>query len=397
MKLKEILRPKCDFWERGIMIPACEEFLYLPDALTSLAKLPYRKVLVVVLNHRQSASQKVKDDNQKLWNFLFAFPNHRIREDLFHIEYPNLDILILDRIQFPLQEKQGVGIARHQGMNLLCKLYDEGFLRYPYFWSTDGDARFSEDYLKEIPSHLGLAICPYIHKPAGDALQIYELGLRYYTLGLIYANAPNPLPTIGSLIVIHREAYQKSHGFPDRMAGEDFYLINKASKIAPFGFLGDRHPVQLIDRESDRVPFGTGKGQADIAARELKHPLYHPIIFEKLKCWYEILYTSTDESLISDLKKIVPDTPVYKKMKKVLRQPAKGKRIVNRRLEFFDLFQTMRWIHFMRDNYHSSIDYISALQKTPFTMCSGSSLNELQIEMKEKEEQALVNFFAQKS
>ena len=34
---------------------------------------------------------------------------------------------------------------------------------------------------------------PVIHKPAGDASQIYELGLRYYTLGLIYANAPNPL------------------------------------------------------------------------------------------------------------------------------------------------------------------------------------------------------------
>ena len=393
--MKDLLKLKCDFWERGIMIPASEEFLYLPKALNSIAKLPYRKVVVVVLNQRQSAIQRVKDDNQKLWNFLFNFPNQNIREDLFHIEYPSLDILLLDRIHFPLQEKQGVGIARHHGMNLLCELYDEGLLRYPYFWSTDGDARFSEDYLQEIPSHLGLAICPYIHKPAGDALQIYELGLRYYTLGLIYANAPNPLPTIGSLIVIHREAYRKAHGFPDRMAGEDFYLINKASKITKFGFLGDRCPVQLIDRESDRVPFGTGKGQADIAARNLKHQLYHPRIFEKLKLWYETLHSSADESLISDLKKIVPDTPIYKKMEKVLRQPAKGRRIVDRRLEFFDLFQTMRWIHFMRDNYYESVDYMSALQKSPFTMCVGSSLNELQIEMRKKEEQALVAFFTQ--
>ena len=391
--MKEHLKPKCDFWERGIMIPACEEFLYLPEALNSIAKLPYRKVVVVVLNHRQNAVQKVKDDNQKLWDFLFNFPNQHIREDLFHIEYPNLDILILDRIHFPLQAKQGVGIVRHQGMNLLCELYDEGLLRYPYFWSTDGDARFSEDYLDEIPSNLGLAICPYIHKPAGNALQIYELGLRYYTLGLIYANAPNPLPTIGSLIVINRDAYKKAHGFPDRMAGEDFYLINKASKITLFGFLGDRHPVQLIDRESDRVPFGTGKGQADIAARKLKHQLYHPIIFEKLKLWYETLHSSTDEALISDLKKVVPEAPVYKKMEKVLRQKAKGKRIVDRRLEFFDLFQTMRWIHFMRDNYYASIDYISALQESSFTMCMSRSLDELQIEMKKKEELALVDFF----
>ena len=300
------------------MIPACEEFLYLPLALASLAKLPHRKVVVVVLNHRYDATKKVKDDNQKLWDFLLNFPSKKVREDLFHIIYPNLDILLLDRIHFPLQKKQGVGIARHHGMNILCELYDEGLLRYPYFWSTDGDARFSADYLAEVPPHLGLAICPYIHKPAREGLQIYELGLRYYTLGLLHAKAPNPLPTIGSLIVIHREAYKKSHGFPDRMAGEDFYLINKASKITTFGFLGDRHPVQLIDRESDRVPFGTGKGQADIAARDLKHQLYHPIIFDKLKKWYEILHSSSDKNVIADLKEVAPNAPIYKKMEKAV-------------------------------------------------------------------------------
>ena len=94
--------------------------------------------------------------------------------------------------------------ARHQGMNLLCELYDEGFLRYPYLvnrWRCSFFRGLSKG--NTITSRSW--ICPYIHKPAGNAPQIYELGLRYYTFGLIYANAPNPLPTIGSLIVIHRE------------------------------------------------------------------------------------------------------------------------------------------------------------------------------------------------
>jgi hypothetical protein len=394
--LKDTWKPKCGHWERGIMIPACEEFLYLPDAIESLGKIPYKKVLVIVLNHRYNAPLHVKQDNQKLWDFLLAFPHQKIRDDLLYIEYTkslNLDILLLDRIHFPLQDKQGVGIARHQGMELLCELYDTDLLRYPYFWSTDGDARFSNDYVNEIPKKLGIAICPYIHKPAASALQIYELGLRYYTLGLIHANAPNPLPTIGSLIVIHRETYRKSHGFPDRMAGEDFYLINKASKVATFGFL-KRSPVQLIDRESDRVPFGTGKGQADIASRNLEHQLYSPIIFDKLKLWNKVLRTSSDKKLIHDLQKIVPDTPVFSKLQKVLRQNAKGKRIIDRRFEFFDLFQTMRWIHFLRDNYHPSIDYKEALHTASFVLAEKDSLQDLQLEIKTKEEKALLTFFA---
>lgn len=386
------LSPRCGTWERGIMIPACEEFLYLPDAIRSIQKLPYHKILVINLNQRSNAPQHVKDDNLQLWNFLLSFPNRKIREDLILVEYLDLDILILDRMHFPLHEKQGVGIARHEGMNILCELYDHQLLKYPYFWSTDGDARFSEDYLDDIPSNIDLAICPYIHKPAGKALQIYELGLRYYTLGLLYAQSPNPLPTIGSLIVIHRETYKKSHGFPDRMAGEDFYLINKASKVGRFGFL-HRQPVEIIDRQSDRVPFGTGKGQADIETKKLQHQLYHPMIFEKLRQWNHVLRTSDDQTLIQDLQNIVKDAPVFSKLQKVLRQPAKGNRMFDRRFEFFDLFQTMRWIHFMRDNHHPSLDYLEALQTAPFVQAVKTSLFALQIELQTKEESELWKFF----
>ena len=42
-----------EFYSGGIMIPACEEFLYLPKAIESLSKLPYKKVLVVVVNQRK--------------------------------------------------------------------------------------------------------------------------------------------------------------------------------------------------------------------------------------------------------------------------------------------------------------------------------------------------------
>ena len=52
---------------------------------------------------------------------------------------------------------------------------------------------------------------------------------------------------------------QEGRGFPRKKAGEDFYLLGKLIKRGPCQELTDIK-VTLVCRESQRVPFGTGRG-----------------------------------------------------------------------------------------------------------------------------------------
>ena len=85
----------------------------------------------------------------------------------------------------------------------------------------------------------------------------YELYLRSLQLNLQHCGSPYAYPALGSLLAINPEHYAKTRGFPKRRAGEDFYLLNKLSKLGDIEYLTGA-PVQLAARASPRVPFGTG-------------------------------------------------------------------------------------------------------------------------------------------
>ena len=360
-------KPEQQPWERGIMIPACDELEQLPQAIQSLSKLPFRKILVVVLNQTAEAPLSISNSNKQLRELLLQWPNQQISSRSHQINHPSkmLDIALISRIEDPLHPKEGVGIARHIGMQYLCDLVEKGALSSPFIYSTDADARFPQDHLDPLPQTKQTHLHSYLHTPAQAPLIIYEMGLRYYSLGLHDAGAPCPFPTIGSVITTHADLYRKSSGFPNRQAGEDFYLLNKLAKLGPVHYLG-RDPVQLVDRPSDRVPFGTGKGRADIEAAQLEYDLYHPEVFKLLRAWYQALKELPDKELIDELNLIAPNFPGTKKIEKAIKQPVREARWLRRRFECFDLFWTMKWIHHIRDTQFPSIPYREALRLAPF-------------------------------
>ena len=379
-------------WERAVFIPACREFELLPGCIENLSEIaPPKTLLVLVINARSNASKETHLDNDALFSWLTQFPHKQLSSDRWMFHLPNLDILVLDRWTppFRLNPKQGVGTARALGAEIICSLYHSKRLRHPWIWSTDADARFSRDYLA-IPAQQGTCIVPYIHTDINKhrppiALEIYEYSLRYYTLGLHYAASPYAYPTIGSTIVISVDAYEKSHGFPHRMAGEDFYLLAKASKVSPIHYL-DRSPIRLLCRASDRVPFGTGQGMASIEKNNNTKELYHPKIFEDLQRWIHFLNTSPDETLLDDLFSITKDFPHQKKLISLLRQPAKGQRIRTRRHEWFDSFRTLKWIHHMRDTKWGTLPYKEAIEIAPFTCLSPADTTTWQEQLRNLEE-----------
>ncbi len=81
------------------------------------------------------------------------------------------------------------------------------------------------------------------------------------------------------------------HGFPERNATEDFYILNKLAKVGTILRLAGT-PVVLEGRLSDRVPIGTGKALSKLVAsrRALSgFRLYHPLVFAHLAAWLRVL------------------------------------------------------------------------------------------------------------
>ena len=353
-------------YERVICIPTYQEFEFISEVLQDILRLPYKTLLLLNNNCRSDSSDAVKVDNDHLHNWLLNFSHHSDK-NLHLINWNGLHILLMDRSHsdnwYPPHE--GVGLARDELGHLACLLIDKGIVTCPWMWCTDGDVRLPFNYLDHPSIKLGVELMGYTHSPAPLELILYEIGLRYYTLGLQWVDSPIAFPTIGSCIAIHAQTFRTVYGFPKRQAAEDFYLLNKAVKVGPVQYSSTK-TLTIRGRPSDRVPFGTGQGMRLIAEQNLTCELYHPHIFTILKDWLSVLNHASDEDLLEQLRTIVPDYPYYSKIQKVLKQSCPVAQRIRRRFVFFDCFQTMRWIHHMRDTHYPSMPVEDALYDAPF-------------------------------
>ena len=66
-----------------------------------------------------------------------------------------------------------------------------------------------------------------INKPG---ILSYEIFLRHYVAGLLFAESPYAFHTIGSTVICDHEAYIKIGGMNTKKAAEDFYFLQKLAK-----------------------------------------------------------------------------------------------------------------------------------------------------------------------
>ncbi len=359
-------------YERVICIPTYDEYAYLPQVLEDVSALPHTALVIIHNNCRVDSTDAVLNSNQQLHQWLLSFPHHSDGHNHL-IQYKSTSILLMDYSHNPrlFPRTEGVGLARHMLGEMAVLLIDANIITCPWMWCTDGDVRLPNNYLDHPALKEGIELMGYYHSPAPLELSLYEIGLRYYTLGLQWADSPIAFPTIGSCIAIHATTFRKIYGFPKRQAAEDFYLLNKAVKVAPIHYSATK-TLTIRGRPSDRVPFGTGQGMQSIANDNLQYQLYDPKIFTLLRNWISVMRTASDDTLIDELTDIVPDYPYFNKLRKTIQQPCPEKQRVRRRFVFFDCFQTMRWIHHLRDNHHPSIPIEQALIQAPFIDCTES-------------------------
>lgn len=383
-----------------LVLPIYGEEALLRALLTSIPASPAGEVLIVaVVNARQNSPEWVHAANASTLGWLRShFGNgttYASGAQLF--AHPRGKLLLVDRAQHGryLPEGQGVGLARKIGSDLALGIALRGGLRTRWLHWSDADARLPDDYFERSHarpfSRTAALLYPFRHlgdpaRPDGRAVYEYEASLRYYVLGLRYAGSPYAFHTIGSTLAVDLAAYARVRGVPRRVAGEDFYLLNKLAKVGGVRALSGE-PVALSGRISDRVPFGTGRAVGrgvEWIEQGGTRPTYHPVLFAYLRVWLRSLGELAEGQHGPDLRALVVahardaaelDAGLLVKALEELGAFAAALHATERRSspqtlrkhfdDHFDAFFCVKLLHALREQY-PSLPLAEALERAPF-------------------------------
>ncbi len=353
------------------------------------SSLAQQNVLLVVVINQPSTEQNAEPQKQ-LYQQLRSLGQLKWQNaNLSYLTFTdgNCGCLLVDRFTQPIDEKQGVGLARKIGADLACQLMAQGNITSDWLHSTDADASLPSTYFDALTDNLsehgaqqavGACYNFYHHSDDPDihlANSIYESSLRYYVAGLSYAKSPYNFFTIGSVLAFTLNGYASVRGFPKKSAGEDFYLLNKLAKIGNILWI-KQCIIALEARASDRVPFGTGPAVAQILtlnADNQAFSYYHPQVFVQLKtllAHFHLLYDARNE-LMAWYQELNEDIVLALKAlgfeNFVTKQQGVNQTQFNKQLvTWFDAFKTLKFIHYLRDHYYANIPLTQAIAMAEF-------------------------------
>ena len=394
-------------FQRCVVIPAFDENTRFIERLNLQA--PDNTLIILILNCAKSCTSQQRNNTQEakrhllklgqvIWQSAKDESAQLIQTSSAHwlvwdiTDWSDTDGNATDRNNTNALDTfvHGVGYARKLGMDSALQLFSQHQITDPFFLSTDADALLPDNYF-EPPAlvtqytheqrkncsgyifpfqHTNLSIEPSKTEPntTGIAAILYEMSLRYYVLGLRWAESPWGFHTVGSTLAVHAFHYAANRGFPKREAGEDFYLLNKIAKTGTV--LSLKKPViTLSDRASHRVPFGTGPAvqriqQLDSITNEFM--LYHPTCFEWLKLWLlaiPALYTqSLDVAINEKIHEILLGLNVEKAINHSRKQSKSVDEFYRHMLTWFDAFKTLKFIHGARNKYLPSLSLAEWMQ-----------------------------------
>jgi hypothetical protein len=391
----------------ALIIPAYGERESLFPLLGSVPLGPHGPVLVIlVINARADSPSPVHEANAAVRARLEKeLPLLQTLSDSPPVRLYGLaggSLLAIDRAvpgHF-LPEGQGVGLARKIGNDVALALAAGDRLSSNWFHNTDADTLLPRDYFDQmtgVSEKAAAAIYFFEHRFEEDpglaeAARLYEISLRYYVLGLAWAESPYAYQSMGSCVVISRDAYAAVRGFPRKNAAEDFYVLNKLAKVGSIFRLAGS-PVLLEGRPSDRVPFGTGRAIRDLVSskRGLSNfRLYHPLVFAHLARWLDVLreIARSGGDLTRILGALPQGSPFFRAdlLEEALRKLAAFEAIreavaksrdeatLRRHLHtWFDAFRTLKLIHALREGGLPSLPWREAVAEAPFTHLSSST------------------------
>lgn len=336
-------------------------------------------LLVLVINQPDTDTD-IKPQ-QQLSQFIVGMGKVVWRSDnLLLINTSNAFVLIVDKFSQPIAAKRGVGLARKVGADVATALIAKKVVNTQFIGSSDADAYLPVDYfiaLQQLTSSTSAAVFNFNHVGSPSQTytntQLYQQALKYYVAGLAWAGSNYAYPTIGSVLAFNYICYAKVRGFPQKSAGEDFYLLNKLAKL---GDVAQCEPtVNLEARVSLRVPFGTGPAVNKInqlAEPERDYVYYHPQLFTELKAvlvWFKQLINARDwqqgQTVLSTSQWQVLLELGFAEFcqQQLCQQPKQFQQQLN---VWFDAFKTLKFIHLTRELHFSDIPLLRAIKLCQF-------------------------------
>ncbi|HSL88102.1 MAG TPA: hypothetical protein VK870_02245 [Ignavibacteriaceae bacterium] len=372
-----------------IVIPALAELENIKKLLLSLSENEatyFNDTLILfVVNNTISASEDIKLNNQRSLKFLNNLLSEHLTDTLSKsIVFSGLQVAFIDAssVGKEMNDKDGgVGLARKIGMDTALKYFDYSGNSKKILVCLDADCTVEKNYINAIIEYFQKESCKaavvnYGHNIDGAnentaAIICYELFLRYYLMGLQYAGSPYAFHTIGSTMVCDYESYIKIGGMNKLKAAEDFYFLEKLSKITKVHSIKSTS-VYPSSRPSFRVPFGTGQRVNRFLAKvRNEYILYNPQSFVILKKWlhlFESLNEMNMDHILNEVKII--DTDLFQFLsinkfeqfwEKICLQELKDQQIIKQKKFWFDAFKTLKLIHYLRDNHHPAINMFDAI------------------------------------
>lgn len=300
------------------------------------------------------------------------------------------DVLSIDRAhpETCLPDRQGVGLARRIGCDLALALHAAGRIEVPFLYCTDADAelpsRYFDEPLTNMPAAHSAITFAYWHVPGGDAAidgatAVYELGLRYYVAGLAHAGSPYAFHALGSAMAVEASAYAAVRGFPKRLAGEDFYLLDKLAKVAPI-WRDRARTVRLRSRASLRTAHGTGVAAVRLVAESRTDTMafYNPRIFDLLGAWLRALdffaahrdiagarRAALEPATANDatrLDAVLEELGAWVSLELAASHTRSERALRHRLHTWFDGFRTLKLVHGLRNRGLESVPFREALR-----------------------------------
>jgi hypothetical protein len=267
-------------------------------------------------------------------------------------------------------------------MDLALSIFDYNSVKKKIIICLDADCIVSDNYLEVISSsfnknNLSAASINFAHNiednsDTAAAIICYEIFLRYYILGLKIAESPYAFESVGSSMACDYESYIKIGGMNKLKAAEDFYFLEKLSKVTNIHKI--KEPlVYPSGRRSWRVPFGTGQRVGRFLDKvKDEYFLYDINSFLILKKWLNIFSNNNYDAkaCLTESEKIHKQlmdfliTQNFEKALSSIQSNAKTElQLSKQKHDWFDGFKTLKLIHHLRDNGFPMIKMFDALDE----------------------------------
>jgi len=367
-----------------VMIPCLNEpeIFRTLESLWSCEPIDSWCEVIVVVNESENSSPEVKSFNQETYDKLFDWKNNNDRENLI------LHPIYAHSIN---AKHAGAGMARKIGMDEVIRRFNALNRPDGVIISLDADCLVSYNYLQRIESVFSenkfcfAATLNFKHRveEMADAkqklgIQLYEDYLHYYKKALDFAGFPDSIYTIGSAFAVRAEAYVKQGGMNRRQAGEDFYFLNKLTKLGTITEIDDVF-VYPSARVSDRVPFGTGAAMAKWMNEDGDLTVtYNFAAFLDLKVLFDqvdsLFRNSVDDKFMASLPASVQEYlqmlefPV--KLKEINQNSSSLPSFRKRFFQFFDGFIILRFLNLAHQKYYPQQNLSEAIKQLKEYSCS---------------------------